>query len=344
MNLAFPLLLASSLLCVNTSTIPIVTTNEYRYENKIDLITIEPTKHSSYTSLISVMVSFSNPVVKSTTLEIKVSNSRYPSGKSIALFYPSRQAYTYTYEYDQRYSNVSREDTFTFILTGKGNDTVEITSRVYEPQSMYIRNENETFQTPFNIAVYRSIEGKWYQAERFTFKNMQQEIYLDKVPALDMSGIYFNYEMPKYIPLRYGYARLIIEGCAGVFLDVGEAMATEGNRKCALAIDKDEKKGNFRIHLTDQLYVNPMSLEMSTSPKEGYKQTNYLYFPRPVEEEETYVLRYMVDEFGANSSNFSYQFSVTISKNAFGSCSDSSFCLSSEDTTPDLSIGTIINH
>ena len=343
MNLAFPLLIASSLLSMYASSTR-ATTSEYRYENKIDLITIEPTKHSSYKSLITVMVSFSQSSVNSTTLEIKVSNSRYPSGKSIALFWPNRQAYTYTYEYDQRYSNVSREDTFTFILSGKGSDTVEMVNRVYEPQTMYIRNENETFQTPFNISVYRSIEGKWYQAERFTFKNMKKEIYLDKVPALDMSGIEFSYEMPSYIPLRYGYARLIIEGRAGTFLDLGEAMAIEGNRKCAVQIDKDEKSRKYRIHLSDQLYVNPMTLEMSTSPKEGYRQTKYLYFPRPIEEEETYILRYMVDEMGANSSSFSYQFSVTLSRNAFGNCSDSSFCLSNEDAIPDLSIGTIINH
>ena len=344
MNLAFPLLLSSSLLSMYASTTRATTNSEYRYENKIDLITIEPTKHSSYKSLISVMVSFSQTSVSSTTLEIKVSNSRYPSGKSIALFWPSRQAYTYTYEYDQRYSNVSREDTFTFILSGRGNDTVEMVNRLYEPQTMYIRNENETFQTPFNIGVYRSIEGKWYQAERFTFKNMKKEIYLDKVPALDMSGIYFSYEMPSYIPLRYGYSRLIIEGRDGAFVDVGEAMAVEGMRKCPISIDKDEKRNQYRIHLNDQLYVNPLTLEMSTSLKEGYRPTKYLYFPRPIEEEETYTLRYMVDEMGANCSSFSYQFSVTLSRKAFGNCNDSSFCLSSEDTVADLSIGTIINH
>ena len=344
MNVFACTLLASTLLMSYFGASRSAIDDEYGYADKIDFISIEPIKHSLYTSRITVKYSFSKKPKSISSLSIRIINSQYVRGKQIYLGSSNVQTYTVIYDYPQTYSNLSREDTFKFELMGDYSDTVEIASKIYSPTTMYINNVNETYESPENIAIYRRGEEVAYYSEKFVFTNLNKEFVLGKYWGIDLSGIYFNYVAPKYFPLTYENARLIIEGRQGAFEKLGSEMATPNWRKLSLSLSKDEKTGKYLFHPETQLYVNPITLDMSTYPIDNYIETKYLFFPRPIEDIETYVIRFMVDNLGANNNQFSYQFSVSISTNLYGNCNDSSYCLSTEEAVPDLELGTIITH
>ena len=344
MNVFNCLFLASSLLFAYFGVSRSSADEEYGYVDKIDFISIEPIKHSIYSSRMTVKYSFRKATTSLASLTIRIVNSQYVRGKQIYIKSGFEQANTIVYDYPETYSTLTRSDVFIFELGGQANDSVSISSKVYEPQIMTIRNENETYETSPNIAIYRRDQGITYYSEKFIFTNLKQDYVLGKYWGVDLYSLMFNYVAPDFLPLTYDNPRLIIEGREGAFSKIGTETGIANWRFLSLTLDKDDKSGKYLFRPSDQLYVNPITLDMSSYPIENYIATKYLFFPRPTEDIETYTIRFMVDNLGANNSQLAYEFFVSITSDLYGNCNDSSYCLSMEDTVPNLDLGTVITH
>ena len=343
MNLFSCALLASSILIGYLATSRSSIDEEYGYENKIDFISVEPMKHSLYSSRMTIKYSFSSTNNQLIQVSIKVVNPQYVRGKVIFSQMLRDKAATVIYDYPQTYSNISRNDVYVFQLSGPQNDEVSISSKVYSPQNVVIKDENSSYETPENIAIYRRGEGITYQSEKYIFSNLKQEYVLGKYWGVNLYGLLFNYVAPKYFELTYDNPRLIIESREGALTKIGEERGMPNWRYLSLSLDKDEKSGKLNFHPKDHLYVNPITLDMASYPIENYIETKYLFFPRPKEDVETYIIRFMVDNLGANNYQFAYEFSVSITSDLYGNCNDSSYCLNMEDSVPDLDLGTLIS-
>ena len=318
---------------------------DYCHENKIDLIVMEPLKGGSQISKMLIKVSFSEATMMFTTIEVTIKNQANKRGRRIyGSSMVSTLEKTITFDYDQSYSNLNYENTFTFTLSGQGSDEVTLQGQIYSPQVMNIKEESMTFESNDLISIYRRGAGVSYHKEKFVFTNMVQEIYLDHTMAIDFSGVIFNYITSADYPLNYENARVVIETTGGAFSDFGSQMAISNWRKLEMEIAKNTNTGQYSIHPTVNCYVNPYTLEMVNEPLDGYIKTKYLFFPRPKSDLDTYTIRYMVEDMGANDNDFVYEFKVYVSQSLFGNCGDSCYCLTTEETYPDLESGTIINY
>ena len=318
---------------------------DYCHENKIDLIIMEPLKGGKNTSKFTIKVSFSETSLLLTQIQINIKNTNNPRGRTIyRTTVGSVLERTIVFDYDQSYSNLNYENTFTFILSGQGSDEVTLQGQVYSPQVMNIKEENMTFESNDLISIYRRGAGTSYYKEKFVFSNMVQEIHLDHTMAIDFSGVLFNYIGADDYPLNYENARVVIETTEGTFSNFGNQMAISNWRKLEMEITRNANTGQYSIHPASNCYVNPYTLEMVNEPLEGYIKTKYLFFPRPKSDLDTYTIRYMVEDMGANDNDFVYEFKVYVSQALFGNCGDSCYCLTTEETYPDLESGTLINY
>ena len=317
---------------------------DYCHENKIDFISMEPLKNGDMISNITIKYSFEKEPTYYSFLNVTITNSIYPRGRTFFYSRSRQKEVTTIIQYDQKYSNLSIQSSFTFSLTGEGSDEVTLEAKVYTPEVMKVDEENKTYESNESISIYRRGVGTSYYKEKFVFTNMVQEINMDCASGINFSGVMFNYVAPDSFPLNYENARLVIEAPEGTFEHFGTKLAVANWRKLETTITKNENTGQYSIHPLNDCYVNPYTLDMSSEHIDGYIKTKYLYFPRPRSEVDTYVIRFMVEDMGANDNDFVYQFNVYVSRNLLGNCSDSCFCLSTEDTYPDLETGTIINH
>ena len=344
MNAFFCTLMASSLLLANLGSRAVTDDPDYNYLGKIDYVSIEPSKGPRAYARMVIKCSLKSVPSRRVSININIKNSNYNS-RLINTFFFTTKSTTQTFDYPETYSDLSSEDTFTITLSGQAiNDFVTIPTKIYDPQTMYIRNLNETIESPKNITIYRYKQGVSYHSEKFVFSNMIKEVDIERYRGVDLSKLYFSYVAPEGFPLSYENPRLIIESNEGALENIGQPMATPNYRKCAIEMSKVENTNQYHIHLVDQLYVHPITLDMSMTPQDGYIATNHLFFPAAKGGVDTYVVRFMIDDVGANDYDFSYEITVNVSSNPLGSCTDSSFCLSSEDATPDLELGTIINY
>ena len=341
MNFALCSLFATSLLVayITPSKANNVIDEDYDHVNKIDYIAIEPSKNVNMMTNITIKVSFSESIKYVSTLKLTLLNSKNFRGVLLQTFSLKDVETTIHYQYNSQYSAITRRDTFKFVLSGQGNDDVTVVTKQYEPNTMYIQNENETYESSDNISIYRRGEGTTYHKEKFIFSNLKKEYYLESFNGIDISNLFFTYDVPNGIDLNFTNARLIIEGREDSFIKMSTQLSLPTYHKCDAVVEKVDNNKRYQIRVNNELYVNPVTFEMSDKAINGYVKTNYLYFPRPKEDLETYLVRFMVDDMGVNYYDFSYQFKVYVTSNSFGFCAD----LRSEDAYPDLSMGTIIS-
>ena len=324
---------------------PGVTISDYLKENKIDYIYIEPMKALHHITKMTIKASFSSTKVNA-TLDVYVQNDAYPGCKRVASFTLTNQVNTINYDYDQRYSSVNYEhNRFVFELESKlGSDAVTIDMKNYESKNLTVNAGGVGHRSPSNLILYRANTGLRYVYEDIKVTKCSDAIETTKSLTLPISNFNFTYKPLDWtIPFSYSNPRLVIETHDGYFPNLGDVR--EGLiRRLPLKINYFPLDGKVTFSIDSNLYVHPLTKDVSTTPMDGYIQTTKLYFPTAVKNNERYTMRYMIDEVGANGYNFVYQFDVFINKKTYGNCFDSYYCLSTEDSDPDTSLGVKISH
>ena len=347
MSMALKALLATSILLTAPAVEePGVTISDYANQNKIDYIYIDPLKSVNSISKMTIMASFSSSIKEGATLYISVKNDTYPKGKRIATISLPNKQNKVTYSYNQRYSSINNSfNYFVFELESPlGNDSVMINMKNYEQRNLYVSDGSIDHSSPLNLVLYKLNTGLRYVKEEIKVTKCSSSYSTTKSLTLPISNFNFTYTAPdRDVPFSYSNPRLVIETHDGYFSHLGSVL--EGPiRKIPLKVNYFALTGTVSFSIDCDLYVHPTSKDLSTTPIEGYVKTSKFHFPTNVKNNETFTVRYMMDDVGANSYSFVYEFSVFINKKSFGNCLDSYYCLSTEESDPDTSLGVKISH
>ena len=349
MNFIVKALLATSLLLGAAPTEqedPSLTISDYLRENKIDYIYIEPMKALRHITKMTIKASFSSFLKGGATLDLYVQNDAYPGCKKVTTFNLTEQDNTINYEYNQRYSSINYEhNRFVFELESKlGSDAVNIEMSNYESKTLTVSAGGVGHRSPSNMVLYRARTGLRYVYEDIKVTKCSDTIETTKSLTLPISNFNFTYKPLDWtIPFSYSNPRLVIETHDGYFSNLGNVRVGL-IRTLPLKITYYPLDGKVVFSLDCALYVHPTTKDVSTTPIDGYVQTTKLFFPTAVKNNEHFTMRYMIDEVGANGYDFVYQFDVLINKKAYGNCFDSYYCLTTEDSDPDTSLGVKISH
>lgn len=317
---------------------------DYKYNNKIDYIYAEPRKPSpGDITKLKIKVSFSNNLTQVATLSFGVITDKNPEERQVMDFIIDSKFRTIEYNYTQTHSNVFNERVvFCFTLTSQyGNDRVEIISLKQDYKQIKIKSPNETHQTIQNVNVYRPSSGVLYEREIISVANANQDVYLGSDSSISINPFDFNYSSNSSITPDFNNVRLYILTHGDYFSSFGENQFNI-YRVIPLKLTKGKTDGKYTFASASQMYVNPFTLEMSLTQESGYIKTDRIYFPRACEEDEVFTLTFQMDDVGANDLDFAYSFKVHTPAKKYGNCNDSLYCLSTEETTPNLNSGVII--
>ena len=317
---------------------------DYKYNNKIDYIYAEPRKPSfGDKTKLKIKVSFSANLTRVATLSFGIITEKNPTERQVMDFIIESKSKTIEYDYTQTHSSdVNNRVVFCFSLTSQyGNDRVEIISLKQDYKQIVVKNESETYQTIQNVNVYRPETGVLYEREVISVSNALQDIYLTEDNSISINPFHFNYTSNSSITPDFNNIKLYIQTHDDHFSNFGENVFNI-YRTIPLTLTKGKYDTYYSFASASQMYVNPITLEMSLTQQSGFVKTNRIYFPKSCEEDEVFTLTFQMNDVGANDLDFAYSFKVHTPPKKYGNCSDSLYCLSTEETTPNLNNGVII--
>lgn len=161
--------------------------------------------------------------------------------------------------------------------------------------------------------------------ESFMFNKCLDYFNVDSYYRLSLDGILLNYSCGK-ISTR-GQAYLSFIDYDHLFPDLDDDQLIPEVR---IPLKIQNKKGII-FAFPDKMYVNPASLSMSLEPKPGYKQTTNFYLPingRSKLLDRKFTLE--VIDFGHNKTSFNWDIYYTNTRDLFGECSNSDYCVIGE--------------
>lgn len=322
--------------------------------------------------ILPCLFSSSNRRATTTTLGkftyIQVSPySYYERNVAIRFKYSSRVAASFTFIVYATYSSNTKQDSLY-------NETLKVRSLdkelSYEPTLFYkdtilhfvIRNANKVIIESHNVNlkqfsssiqnenvngehqvdslcyIYTPTSGEQYISESFEFNNFDTYKELDKYQRLDFSTYRFKFSSYENVDLTYYSAFFLFLNSNGWLNDVDDKSGNACSLK--LKINYDEEKDEYYLSLLNDLYIDPVSLKSSSSYKEGYVKTNYLYFPYEGLSNSLidYALLTLCD-VGLNKSNFLVKTTFSLNKTLLGDCSTSTYCVKENYATPDFVSG-----
>ena len=343
MKLAMPLLFATSLLTTGAqNVVPGIATSAYNLKNKFDYISAEPFKGGKKLSRVHVKYSFKLPT--SSTLTIQVISKAYPNGKQLFTKTSKIQKVAIDYDYDQTgglktYPSIILRFNMT---SSYGNDQVDISLKINQYQDINLTSGG-TYESDKTLAVYRYNQGVEYYSEKFTFSNISNDLTITSLGGIKISDFMFDYDVFDGYQLKVRSSHIMLMCEADDYPNFGEYLVDGLARKLYITPFYSAVRKGYYFTNNDQYYVNPISLDMSTTEQEGYVMTDYIYFPF-VNPEKVYALILVAEDVGINGSRLVYTRNVRVDNKLYGNCADSLFCLSTEEAVPDIDNGTVIKH
>lgn len=209
-------------------------------------------------------------------------------------------------------------------------------------------DNNPEYTSTAGAKIYRT--GDRYAQEieeRYEFENFFSE-YSPTYSYLDISQLRFKYDGPltqdeDERTLTYKYATFQFDDVDGIFNNIGHFDPPYIHSLSVKLVHK--RDGYYYIQWNQKLYVDPLTLEMSNTLKEGFVETPYFYFPRSLDYAPTpikcmFFFRYL----GLNKENFGISFTIDKTTPVVGYCGSSSYCVSSTSGTPNFEIGESVTY
>ena len=90
-----------------------------------------------------------------------------------------------------------------------------------------------------------------------------------------------------------------------------------------------ETENGFSFAIANDYYVDPTSLKMYTDPtSSSFPKTKHIYLPRnEMKNQDKYDCYFMLSEFGIDRDLLIHHFDIKASKNIFGDCKNSQYCI-----------------
>ena len=194
--------------------------------------------------------------------------------------------------------------------------------------------------------VYSHKNGVSNSNESYEFENFFTT-YSPLYSYLDISQLRFKYDGPIDVrgnvrSLNYEYVSLIVDDEDNLLSNVGH-YDPPFIRSFYLRL-KLAKDGYYHLFWNQKLYVDPLTLNMSDTMRDGYVETPYFYFPRGIDYAKTLECILFFRYMGVNQENFSIRFTVDKSTPVIGYCGVGSYCVTSTTGTPNFEIGESVTY
>lgn len=262
-------------------------------------------------------------IAKKVKIEIFLINDFYPEGKSLYSGSLSRKGIInlkYNNEYTRPKGNsILIKETLSDGSVKTYNHSIEVA----KSQFCKINDANYSYES--TSSFYTLTNKKWsvikeqynfYNFEEFYFPNYYHKINISDFSLKPISSFESN-------TVIFNEAKFLISNRDGIF------DSFEHDKSYAyFNLNLVSSKNGFNLAFKDQLYVNPTTLEMSSTPKDGFVKTNYLYLPRNEKRiENSYDCTILISGLGIDKSDFMTKFKYKSLLNTFGDCRNSEYCI-----------------
>ena len=164
-------------------------------------------------------------------------------------------------------------------------------------------------------------DGTVINEERMNFKNTIDSLSNTSDNVLDISELSFTYN--ETIP-NFSKAYLFIEDLHNIFPYISKD--SDSYFKIPLSMSKVGEDIYFDYQ--GSFYYQPDSLEMSITPRGGFKQTQTFYLPVSIDESfESNDMYVFLEDFGYCKSDIKIPLRFYLEKQYLGLCDLSSFCI-----------------
>ena len=260
---------------------------------------------------------------KTGSIKIFISNDIYDSKEilDISITEPGLHCYKLDNTYTRSTNKIKVKCVF---KTAMWLSSDEIEMNATSPKVTYITNNDLIVpETKFHV-LNKDLQWKETQAS-YSFQNFE---------GLYVPAFYHKIDLNDFEILMSSYSKysftcnptLIIKNVNGVFDDVSGANSSVG-----FTLNPKETKNGFSFELADDLYVNKETLLLSSTRKEGYVKTKHIYLPRnEMRVQDRYDAYFVFENFGINHDLLYYRFELMATKNTFGDCRNSEYCIQEE--------------
>jgi hypothetical protein len=157
--------------------------------------------------------------------------------------------------------------------------------------------------------------------EIIDFSNFPFEMSDSPKGVIDTSLFNFKFTSPKSINAMTG--TLQITSNTYIFDGIGDIF----NRFIFFPFELEQNGTLITFNFTSN-YVDPSTLKMSLTPKDGYKKVNNIYIPFSfLNEIEKLEMRIFINDVGLNKTDFDFPLTYYPTRNLIGECFNSDYCL-----------------
>lgn len=224
-------------------------------------------------------------------------------------------------------------------------------------------NEEYVYATPEADLNYFDGDLQYYRQEKLIFRGFSSSIVYDLYDRIDLSLLSVRYEGLSYDalinsvelfnpPERAATSRpvkvlretncyLLLEDRCGCFSDLGAPRdtGTEVKRKLPLIFLPGEENQPHHLKFKDDMYVDPVTLHMSSTPGPGLIRTEHLYLPvNRFDDFQDLEIMVVLENLGANCLRVRKPITLSFARNYFGDCENSGYCIVSEPSEPELGL------
>ena len=233
------------------------------------------------------------------------------------------KAGTYTYNYD---NSVTRSKNTVFVRYYTDDPTASKDSQHFErniARSEVIRIEdNDKVTSTTSLVVVKSDGSYTTRNLNYTFNGFNGLYIPSFYHKIDLNDFTILYDK---LDAQYFSCSpaLVINNYNNVFDDVEGA-----NDSVTFYLKLKSQKIGYSFELRDDLYVNRETLRLSSTPKEGYVKTKYIYLPiNEMVNQGKYDCNFVITDFGIDKDMVFHNFELRALRNTFGDCSNSKYCI-----------------
>lgn len=309
------LLISSILLCLTGSGATATTT--------ASLSTFLTEPFSLYNDMTTMEISAVASTKDVFYYEIYIINDLYPDGELLfSGSFSSKKSKTYTY--DNELTRTSNKISIKWHTSKiKKINVISHTVEMCKPKTIRIKESPYKYESTSNSLLYSSAVGWKLVPQTLTFSNFDDHYVPDYYHKIDLSNFKITCNAGYPGELNYGNAFLYVSNANGKF----NYLEQTGSKAVVTLSIKTSSRG-YEMSFLKPLYVDQLTLQMSSTPRTGFVKTNYFYLPRDEKRfEEEYEFDLRINGLGIEKSTFVTTFRYKSVLNILGDCRNSKYCV-----------------
>lgn len=310
----FGILVLSTLLCASSIGATVVPT-------EITQIKIEPL--SLFYEETTIQITGTASRTNTLTFLILIYNDIYPDGK---ILFESKftSASTKTFVYDNNLTRGSNQIGVEWWTSKKKTKSlIKTYVDTSNPRTVRVNDSPFDYTSECKYSNYLSISGWEQVSEKLTFKNFNSQYVPDFYHKVDLSNFKISCStgFDTALTMRDGY--LSVTNLNGIFDDLEQS-----GKNAIIPLGLKKSNDQYVLCFLNDMYVDQLTLRMSSNPKPGYVKTQYLYLPRNEKRNENeFEFNIKLNDFGMERNNYVGTFRYKSILNTLGDCHNSQYCV-----------------